>query len=98
MSPDRDTDRVPPDSDQGDVYTENEAGEPGLAGRADDDHGMYQAYSDDSNQFTDPKVYVPLVLGGAALLLFPEPLTSMLGLFLVLLGLFIGAVDVLSPS
>lgn len=98
MSPDRDTDRVPPDSDQGDVYTENEEGEPGLAGRADDEHGMYEAYPDDSRGFTDPKVYGSILIVGIALLLFPEPFTSTLGLVLVLLGLFIGAVDVLSAS
>lgn len=99
VSSDRDTDRTPPDSSQDDeVYVENEEGEPRMAGRPGHDDGAHEEHLSDSDGLLDPKIYVPILLVGAVLLVFPESLTSTLGLVLVLIGLFIAAVDVLSAS
>lgn len=42
-------------------------------------------------------MYGPLLLPGAVLLFVPEPLTSMLGTALLLIGGFVAVIDVLSP-
>lgn len=98
MDSDRDPDRLPPDSRQDEeVYTENEEGEPRMAGRAD--HGgedVYRMYPDDSFRYTDPKVYLSILLVGVVLVVVPEPLTSMLGAILIFIGGALAVVDIAS--
>ena len=99
MSSDSDTDRSASDARQDDeVYVENEAGEPGLAGRGEDREGIYQGYAGGGVRIASPNVYVPALLVGAVLLLVPEPLTSTLGIALLLIGGFIAVIDALSAS
>lgn len=97
MSSDRDTDRSPSDSARDDeVYAQNEAGELGVTRQSGDNEGIYQGYPHDVHPIVDPNVYGPILLVGAILLLFPEPVTSMLGLVLLLTGAFLGLTDVLA--
>lgn len=99
MSSDRDADRTPPDSNQDDeVYVENEEGEPRMAGQPGHDDGAYGEHLSDSDGLLDPKIYTLIALVGAVLLVFPEPLTSTLGLVLLVAGLFLAAVDFASAS
>ncbi|WP_227353691.1 hypothetical protein [Haladaptatus salinisoli] len=98
MSSDRDTNRTPPDSRQGDdVYVKDEEGDPGLAGRSGDNEGVYEGFPSTVHRVADPKVYGFLLLIGLILLVFPEPITSTIGFVLILIGAFIGAIDFLSP-
>lgn len=98
MRSDERTDRTPTDSTTDDeVYEYNEAGEPRLAGRSESE-GLYEGYPDDGFEVIDPKTYGLLLLVGVVLLLFPEPLTSTLGLILIAVGVFVGLVDLLSPD
>ena len=97
MSPNRDTDRIPPESRPGeDVYGGDEDGDPTMAGRSPDNEGVYRMYPDDASRVVDPKIYGSLLLVGAILLFFPEPITSTIGLLLVLVGAFVGAIDLLT--
>jgi hypothetical protein len=50
----------------------------------------------DSSRIVDPKVYGGLVLVGAVLLVFQQPTASGIGIGLIVIGAFIGAVDALS--
>lgn len=98
MSSDRDTNRTPPDSNQDDeVYVKDEEGDPGLAGRSGDNEGVYEGFPSTVHRVADPKVYGPLLVVGLILLVIPEPITSTIGLVLLLIGAFVGAVDLLSP-
>lgn len=95
MSPDRDTHDPRPDSDpDDDVYAENEEGDPRYAGRTPDNEGVYGGYPEHATRLADPKVYGALLLFGAVLFLFPEPITSALGFLLLVVGAFVGLVDV----
>lgn len=99
MSPDRadrEENEPPPNSEPEEyVYVENEEGEPRMAGRPDSFRERYWAESDG---FVSPGVYVTLLIVGVVLLLFPEPITSTIGVVLVALGLFLAAVDAFSPG
>ncbi len=97
MSSDRASDRTPPDSDPDDeLYTETEEGKPRMAGRNPDNEGVYWGFPDDSARIVDPKVYGTVLLLAAALLLFPEPFSSGIGLVLFVLGGFVALVDFLT--
>lgn len=99
MSSDRNAHTGPPDGEQNDqVYVEDDEGDPGLAGGPADNEGVYLGYSDDVSRIVDPKVAGTLLLVGFVLLVFPEPITSMVGLALVLAGAFVGVIEFLSPS
>lgn len=80
------------------MYVEDDEGDPGLAGVSGDNEGVYLGYSDDVSRVVDPKVTATLLIVGVILLIFPEPVTSMLGLLLVLAGAFVGLIEFLSPS
>ena len=106
MSPDPDggpSDSTPGDgsspvSDSSPVdETTHEGGDPGLAGQfgeesVDAEHMLRP------DRLLDPSVYGTLLLVGIVLLVLPEPISSTIGLMLVLLGLFVAAVDALSPG
>ena len=97
MGPDPDTDHAPSDSHpDDDVYTRNEEGEPRMAGPSGEGEGRYQFYRDGGFRVVDPKVYGAAILVGVLLVLFPEPITSFIGVVLVVLGAVVAAVDVLS--
>lgn len=102
VSPDPDADGPRPDTDgprpdstpDEEVYVEPEEGAPRQAGRSPDNEGVYAGYPEAATRLTDPKVYGGLLLVGVALVLFPEPATSALGVLVVGIALFVGAVDV----
>ena len=96
MSPDRDTDKEPPNSEPEEgVYVENAEGEPRMAGTAED---MHERDRGGPSSVVSPVVYGALILVGVAFLVFPEPATSAVGLVLIALGLFLAGVDALSPG
>jgi hypothetical protein len=79
------------------VYVDDET-DPGLAGVPADNEGVYPGSPDDVGRVVDPKVAGTLLLVGAVLIVFPGPVSSMIGPALVLVGAFIGAIEFLSPS
>jgi len=93
---DPEADHAGPRSDPDDVYTENEEGDPGLAGRRPGNEGVYGFYPEESRRVVDPVVYGALLVVGLVLILFPEPFTSVVGLLLVVVAVFVAAVDLLS--
>lgn len=97
MSPDRDAAKKPPDSSPDDeVYAENEDGDARMVSSFRRRDHLYQGA--DSSQIVDPKVYGLLLLVGVGLLFPQQYFTSMIGFCLLGIGVFIGAVDVVSRS
>lgn len=97
MASDRDTDKKPPDSSRDDeVYATNDAGEAGMVDRSGTDETYYR--DDSPYRLVDRRVYGTMLLVGLALVLFPEPTTSIVGLVLLAVGAFVAVVDLLSPS
>jgi hypothetical protein len=79
-----------------DLYAENEAGKPRMVDR----FGRTGSPAEREDEFSvvDPLLYAPLLLVGALLVVFPEPATSVIGLFCIAVGIFLAVVDLLSPS
>lgn len=93
------SDGSPPDSTPDDeTYATNEAGEARFTGQPDEGDRYFGDSPDSDSGLVDPKVYGLLLLVGAVLLVFPEPVTSTLGLALVAVGAFVALVDLLSAS
>lgn len=87
-----DDDRAPPESEpEENVYVKNEEGEARMAGR----EGGDKVSAEGSLSFVEPTVYGLIAIVGLALLLFPEPATSLVGLILLGTGLFLAAIDFL---
>lgn len=85
-----------PDSAPDDeAYAENEEGDSRQTEPSPDGEDRYRGYPEKISRAANPKVYVGLLLLGAGLFLFPEPVTSAVGLPLVVAGALVAAVDVL---
>ena len=54
--------------------------------------------SEESVSLVDPLLYAPLLLVGAALVVFPEPATTLLGLLCITAGVALAAVDLTSAT
>lgn len=78
------------------VDSTTEAGEPRMV----DPFGSTESSAEPEPEFSlvDPLFYAPLLLVGAALVVFPEPTTTFIGLLCVVTGVFLAVVDLLSPS
>ena len=98
MSSDR-TSRSDSDGRQNErVYVHNDEGDPRIANISGDTEGVYQLYPGDTNRTVSPTLYVPALLGGLVLLVIPEPITTTIGVALLLVGAFVGAIDLLSSA
>lgn len=56
------------------------------------------APSDEGFSLVDPLTYAPLLLVGAALVVFPEPATTLLGVACLVVGGVLAVVDLTTPS
>ena len=94
-SPDADVDTAPLDSTATSEPTaETEPGESQPADRS----GLDADLGDDEFSWTGPEVYFPLLIGGLALVAFPDPLTSLVGVVSVVIGLSLAFLDLRSKS
>ena len=94
-------DREPPESKQDDMYVTDEDEQSTMAGRfGGPDSGDQRGGSDGlrSRGLIHPIVYLPVLGVGAVLFFIPEPITTTVGVGLLLVGAFLAAVDVLSSS
>ena len=71
--------------------------DPQLTDQADTDD-IFADSEDEAFSLVDPLLYAPLLLVGVALVVFPEPLTSVVGFVLIAAGLSLAVVDLLSPD
>ena len=61
-----------------------------------DGNGEYEPTTDENDRFLDEELIPILVVGGLVLFLFPEPVTSSLGIVLVGIGVGLWVWDLLS--
>lgn len=91
---DRQTNRASPDSDQDDeVYVKNEEGEVRMVSRS----GKNESYQG-GELIVNPRVYGLLLIIGAVLLIVGRSALSMVGIGLLVIGAFIGVIDVASGA
>lgn len=100
MSPDSgprpNSDEPPKSTATGDMAAETE-GEPRPTDQAERDD-IFADSDGEEFSLVDPLCYAPLLLVGAFLVVFPEPLTSVVGVALITAGLVIAVLDLLSVA
>ena len=91
--PDPGTNEEPPASTASDDrLLTDELGEPRTVDQSDD----IPVEREDDFSWTGPEVYFPLLIGGLLLVSFPDPVTSLVGLVSIAIGLLLAGVDLLS--
>jgi len=68
-----------------------------MADQADSDE-IFADSEDEEFSVVDPLFYAPLLLVGATLVVFPEPLTSVVGVVLITAGLLLAVLDLRSDA
>lgn len=93
MSPDPHTDRAAPDSSQDEkVYAKNEEARRGWS------VNPTGTTATRGELIVDPKVYGSLLILGVALLIVGQSTLSMIGIGLLVIGAFIGIIDVVAGT